>query len=184
MSQEPCTLFWPRSGFTPTPAPADIAGRHGEVGDRHHRGRALAVLGDAEAVIDRARCRRWRRAAPRARIGSAGTPVICLDRLGASCAARRRRRAQSWNSSQSQRSRTKASLTRPSVTMTCASAVSTATLVPGLQRQVIVRLDMRRAHQVDAARIDDDQLGALRAAASSCARRTPDGRRSGWRRSP
>jgi hypothetical protein len=33
---------------------ADIAGRHGEVGDRHHRGRALAVLGDAEAVIDRA----------------------------------------------------------------------------------------------------------------------------------
>ena len=34
--------------------PADIAGRHGEIGDRHHRGRALAVLGDAEAVIDRA----------------------------------------------------------------------------------------------------------------------------------
>ena len=33
---------------------AEIAGRHGEVGDRHHRGRALAVLGDAEAVIDRA----------------------------------------------------------------------------------------------------------------------------------
>ena len=34
--------------------PADVAGRHGEVGDRHHRGRALAVLGDAEAVVDRA----------------------------------------------------------------------------------------------------------------------------------
>ena len=33
---------------------ADIAGRHREVGDRDHRGRALAVLGDAEAVIDRA----------------------------------------------------------------------------------------------------------------------------------
>ena len=33
---------------------ADIAGRHREIGDRHHRGRALAVLGDAEAVIDRA----------------------------------------------------------------------------------------------------------------------------------
>ena len=54
MSQAPCTLFWPRSGFTPTPGAADIAGRHGEVGDRHDRGRALAVLGDAEAVIDRA----------------------------------------------------------------------------------------------------------------------------------
>src|SRR5690606_18891089 len=33
---------------------ADIAGGHGEVGDRHHRGRALAVLGHAEAIIDRA----------------------------------------------------------------------------------------------------------------------------------
>ena len=34
--------------------PADIAGRHGEVGHAHDHGRALAVLGDAEAVIDRA----------------------------------------------------------------------------------------------------------------------------------
>ena len=34
--------------------PADIAGRHRKVGDRDHGGRALAVLGDAEAVIDRA----------------------------------------------------------------------------------------------------------------------------------
>ena len=54
MSQEPWTLFWPRSGFTPTPGAADIAGRHREIGDRHDGGRALAVLGDAEAVIDRA----------------------------------------------------------------------------------------------------------------------------------
>ena len=34
--------------------PADIAGRHREVRDRDHGGRALAVLGDAKAVIDRA----------------------------------------------------------------------------------------------------------------------------------
>ena len=40
--------------------------------------------------------------------------------------------AQSSNSLQSQRSRTKASSTRPSVTMTWAIAVSTATLVPGI----------------------------------------------------
>ena len=33
---------------------ADIAGRHGEIGHAHDHGRALAVLGDAEAVIDRA----------------------------------------------------------------------------------------------------------------------------------
>jgi hypothetical protein len=31
----------------------------------------------------------------------------------------------------------------------------------GPQRQVIGRLHMGRAHQIDAARIDDDQLGAL-----------------------
>ena len=34
--------------------PADVAGRHRQVGDRHDRGRALAVLGNAEAVINRA----------------------------------------------------------------------------------------------------------------------------------
>jgi hypothetical protein len=34
--------------------PADIAGCHREVGDGDHGGRALAVLGDAKAVIDRA----------------------------------------------------------------------------------------------------------------------------------
>ena len=32
---------------------ADVSGRHGEIGDRHHRRRALAVLGDAKAVVDR-----------------------------------------------------------------------------------------------------------------------------------
>ena len=31
---------------------ADVAGRHGEVGHSHHHGGALAVLGDAESVID------------------------------------------------------------------------------------------------------------------------------------
>ena len=31
----------------------------------------------------------------------------------------------------------------------------------GLQRQMIVRFDMRRTHEIDAARIDDDELRAL-----------------------
>ena len=31
---------------------AEVAGGHGEVGDGHHHGRALAVLGDAQAVVD------------------------------------------------------------------------------------------------------------------------------------
>jgi hypothetical protein len=33
---------------------AQVAGQHGEVGDAHDGGRALAVLGDAQAVVDRA----------------------------------------------------------------------------------------------------------------------------------
>ena len=32
--------------------PADIAGRHGKVGDRHDRRRTLRMLGHAKAVID------------------------------------------------------------------------------------------------------------------------------------
>ena len=70
MSQAPCTLFWPRSGFTPTPGRPILPVSHGEVGDRHDRGRALAVLGDAEAVIDRA-------------VAAAGEqPCRAADRLG------------------------------------------------------------------------------------------------------
>ena len=62
--------------------PADIAGRHRQVGDRHHRGRALAVFGDAEPVIDRAiaaggikprRARGW---------FAAGTPVSLATSSG------------------------------------------------------------------------------------------------------
>ena len=110
--------------------PADIAGRHGEVGDGHHGGRALAVLGDAEAVVDRAIAAGGvepRRAADRLgrHAGTASRPLPGV------CCGSATKAAQSSNSAQSQRSRTKASSTRPSVTMTCASAVSTATLVPG-----------------------------------------------------
>ena len=110
---------------------ADIAGRHGEVGDRHHRRRALAVLGDAEAVIDRAVAagRIEPRGAAQVGGGNAGQRSVASgdcgavgDELGPVLDTRR----------QSQRSRMKASSASPSVTMTCAIAVSTATLVPGL----------------------------------------------------
>ena len=48
----------------------------------------------------------------------------------------------------------------------------------GLQRQMVIRLDMRRAHQVDAARIEDDELGALAQALlhARCEHRMPVGR--------
>ena len=45
--------------------------------------------------------------------------------------------------------------------MTCASDVIDGDIGAGAQRQVMGCLDMRRGDHVDAARIDDDQLGAL-----------------------
>ena len=60
----------------PDAAAAEIAGRHGEVGDRHDRGAALAVLGHAEPVIDRAVAAGGDTAAPRRGSAPAGTPVI------------------------------------------------------------------------------------------------------------
>ena len=53
---------------------------------------------------------------------------------------------------------------------------------PGKQLQVIVGLDMGRAHDLGAARVDHDELGALGGACASCGRRTPGAPRSGWRR--
>ena len=61
---------------------------------------------------------------------SAGTPDSFATVSGEFCGSATNS-AQCWNSSQSQRSRMNASLNSPSVTMTWASAVSTATLVPG-----------------------------------------------------
>ena len=144
MSQAPWTLFWPRSGFTPTPLPSEIAGGHGEIGDRHDRRGALAVLGDAETVVDRAVAaggieargaadRLGRHAGDRARPSSRA--VLRLGDEG----------AQRSKASRSQRSRTKASSTRPSVTITCAPARSASrrwcrAAAPGDS----LRLDVRR----------------------------------------
>ena len=82
MSHEPCTLFWPRSGFTPTPSRPMLPVAIARFAMRHDHGRALAVLGDAETVVDRARCRRSRRAARRRGPQLAGTPVTASHRLG------------------------------------------------------------------------------------------------------
>jgi hypothetical protein len=60
---------------------ADVAGGHGEVGDGHHRGRALAVLGDAEAVVDR-RVAALRIQPRRGAHRRAGTPVAASSASG------------------------------------------------------------------------------------------------------
>ena len=52
----------------------------------------------------------------------------------------------------------------------------------GPQLQVLGGLDVRGLHEVDRARVDDDQLRALAQAALELRSRTPGGRRSGSRR--
>jgi hypothetical protein len=108
---------------------AKVSGREGEIGDREHRGRALAVLGNAEPIIDR------RIAAggiePRRLADEIGRKPETFSTASGLLRSSETNSAQSWNSAESQRSRTKASLTRPSVTITWASEVTTATLVPG-----------------------------------------------------
>ena len=140
---------------------ADIAGRHGEVGHAHHHRRALAVLGDAEAVVDR-------------RIAAGGVEPGGGAQLGRRHAGDRLRRLR--------RILRRGDETRASVLNVLGvaalgdiglvdqafgdddmrrCALMIATLVPGPKLQMMLGLDMRRVHQVDAARVDDDQLGAL-----------------------
>ncbi len=153
MSQAPWTLFWPRSGFTPTPWRPRLPVAMARLAIAMTDGRALAVLGDAEAVIDRAIAAG--RIEPRGAADRLGRHAGHLaDRLRAVAAARTRTppnaRRRRGRSARARRPRS----TRPSVTMTCASALSMRDIGAGPQRQVIVGLDMRHAHQVDAARVD------------------------------
>ena len=138
---------------------AEIAGHHREVGDRHHGRGALAVLGDAEAVVDRA-------------VAAGGIePGRAADRLG-------RHAGQ-------QADRLRAVLRPRHELGPILEGIAVAELAhegfvgqalgddrvrqriqdrgvgAGPERQVIVGLDMGGAHQVDAARIDHDQLRAL-----------------------
>ena len=140
-------------------APAEIAGRHREIGDAHDRRRALAVLGDAEAVVDRAVAARGveTRRGAQLRRRNAG---VFLGRLG-----------------------TVALLGdegRPVLILVLVAALAHEFFVhepfgddhmrhrrhdgdirAGLQRQMMGGCDVRRAHEVDLARIDDDELCAF-----------------------
>ena len=182
MSQEPCTLFWPRSGFTPTPRLPMLPVSHGEIRHAHHHGRALAVLGDAESVID-GRVAAGRIEASRgAQIGGRnaadgfrgfGRIALFGDELaplleGLHIAALfDERLVQQTFGDDHVRHR-----------------VDHGDVGAGLQRQMIIGLDVRRSSP-DRCGADRPRSAARpRAAAASCAKRTPDARRSDWRRSP
>ncbi len=100
----------------------------------------------------------YRRAA--ARRSAAGTPVISSVASGL-YSGEEMKEAQVAKSSGSQRSATNSWSTRSSVTTTWARALTTATLVPGHELQMVVGLDVGRADDLGAARVDHDELGAL-----------------------
>ena len=121
---------------------ADVAGDHRQVGHAHDHGRALAVLGDAEAVVD-GRVRPGRvQPGRRAQVGRRDAG----DRLGglravlrAADELRPARRSRPARTAPRRTSRS----TRPSVTTTCAIALTTATLVPGCSCRWWSALDVR-----------------------------------------
>ena len=140
---------------------ADVAGRHREVGHAHDHGRALAVLGDAEAVVDGGvaaggvEARRGRAAS------AAGTPVTASHRLG-------RVALLGDELAPALEGRRVAALGDEGLVDQALGdddvrhRVDHGDVGAGPQRQVVVGLDVRRAvDQVDAARVDDDQLGAV-----------------------
>ena len=137
---------------------ADVSGRHSEVGDRHDRGRALAVLGDAKPVIDRA-------------IAAGGEKTRGRAQLLRIDAARLRRRLGRMTRIGDE--------ARPGLEIREVAAIADERLVhealgdddmgqgiedrdigSGLQREMIVRLDVRALDEIDAAGIDDDETRA------------------------
>ena len=178
MSQAPWTLFWPRSGFTPTPSRPILPVAMARLAIAITVVDALAVLGDAEAVIDRAVAAGGVEPRGAADQRRAGTPVSFSTASGL-WRGSATNSAQSWNSSAVAALADEGLVDQAFGDDDVRQRGEHGDVGAGLQRQVIVRLDMRRAHQVDAARIDDDQLRALAQALLHAARRTPGGRRSG-----
>ena len=138
---------------------ADVAGDHREVRDRHHGRAALAVLGDAEAVVDRrvGRAREQARCAANVRRGHAG---LVLQRLG--------RVLGPLDELLPLRVFADVAALRDVVLLGEAfghddvrERVEHRDVRAWLELQVEVRFDVRRAHEVDAARVDDDEAGAF-----------------------
>ena len=137
----------------------DVPGEHCQIGNAHHRGRALAVLGDTQPVVDggiaaggvhtRRLTQQLRRHTGRflqrlgglARSADKRQPLGKLD--GVAARLDKCRVMQFFRHDH------------------VGHRVEYRDVGPGRDRQVVIRADMGRAHQLDAARIDHDQLRAL-----------------------
>ena len=142
--------------------PAEVAGRHRQLRDRHDHRRSLAVLGDAKAVIDRAVSRRRieaRRFAHQIRIDSGG-------------GGRRLRRVALFRDERLPLHVGVDFAARVDVILAgqplghddVREGVEQRDVRPRLDLKMVVGLDVRRPDQADFARIDDDQAGRPHAA--------------------
>ena len=165
MSQEPCTLFWPRSGFTPTPSRPMLPVAMARLAMPMHRGGALAVLGDAQSVVDRRRCRRWRTAGRRRAACAAGTPVTASMRLGRILRPGDERLPAVEALDLAAVAAAKAWLARPSVTIDVGQGVDQRHVGARAELEVVVGLDVGRVDQVDLPRVGHDEAGAFPQAA-------------------
>jgi hypothetical protein len=138
---------------------AQVAGRHRQVGDAHHHRRALAVLGDAESVVDRGvACARiqasgsahllggnardargcFRRAV---RMGNERLPLLIRGQLAALGDERFTRQAFGHDHVR--------------------HCIHQGHVRSRAQLQVIVGLYVRGTHELNGARIGDDQMRAF-----------------------
>ena len=166
----------------PDAAPADIAGRHRQIGHPHDRGRALAVLGDAEAVIDRGVAAAGVKPRGGADILGRNAGELAQPSRGCSPAGDERRPIGKGVGVAALAH--ESFVDQPFGDDDMRQGIEHRDVGAGPERQVICRLDMRRAHQVGAARIDDDQLRALAQPLFHARGEDRMARRSGWRRSP
>ena len=138
---------------------ADIAGRHGEIGDRHDRRRALRMLGDAEAVIDRGVAAgrvEPRRLAHGLRIDAGRLPPTASGE----CAVLGDEARPGLEIGGIAALGDEGLVDEPLGDDDMRERIEDGDVRARPQRQVIVRLDMRAAHEVDAARIDRRSAGA------------------------
>ena len=152
MSQAPCTLFWPRRGLTPAPAPPTLPVSIARLAVAitfsvpwlcSQTPMAYRMVAGPFCAYIRAACTSM----------SGSTPVISDDpfQRDSSCSS------VSKASKFSHRSSMNAASCRPSSRMTRHMPISRATSVPYLQPYPEVGV----AHEIDLHGVDDDELGAV-----------------------
>ena len=153
----PLHVVLPAQWVHPDALAAEVAGEHREVGHAHDHRRALAVLGDAEAVVDR-------------RVGPGGVQPCGRTQLGCRDAGLELGRLGRVLGSRDElevgvgvlaAGAHELLVPQPLGDDDVAHRVDEGDVGAGPHRQVEGRLDVRGAHQVDASGVGHDDAGTL-----------------------